>query len=333
MLTPMDVSVVVCTYNRAPSLGLTLRSLDVQVTPPDLTWEVVVVDNNSADATRTVVDAFAATARIRVRYLFEPRQGLSHARNTGIAHARGAILAFTDDDVRPGPDWVAGLTRALRETGADIVGGRILPAWDHPPPPWLVARPFLRGPLAIMEHAVPGPVVEATGIPNVWGANMAFRREVFDRVGLFDPRRGVTGRKLYRGEEVELVRRALAAGCRAVYDPRVVVWHRIAAGRMRRRYISRLYFELGRGQRARSGSAPGPPAARRAALPVSKSGPPARRLAMGRGPPASGHAGSMARELRGRRVRLGTVEASLQGPGEAELRSASRARLRGEAVL
>ena len=246
MLIRMDVSVVVCTYNRAPSLGLTLRSLDVQATP-DLTWEVVVVDNNSADATRTVVEAFAAAARIRMRYLFEPRQGLSHARNTGIAHARGAILAFTDDDVRPGPDWVAGLISALGETGADIVGGRILPAWDHPPPPWLVARPFLRGPLAIMEHAVPGPVVEATGIPNVWGANMAFRREVFDRVGLFDPRRGVTGRKLYRGEEVELVRRALAAGCRVVYDPRVVVWHRIAARRIRRRYISRLYFDWAEG--------------------------------------------------------------------------------------
>src|SRR4030095_5906640 len=233
----MDVSVVVCTYNRAPSLGLTLRSLDVQVTPPDLTWELVVVDNNSAAATRSVVDAFAAAARVRVRYLFESRQGLSHARNTGIAHARGAIVAFTDDDVRPGPDWVAGVTTALRETGADIIGGRILPAWDHPPPPWLISRPFLRGPLAIMEHPMPGAVMEATGIPNVWGANMAFRREVFDRAGLFDPRLGVAGRKLYRGEEVELVRRALAAGCRAAYDPRVVVWHRIAAGRISRRYI------------------------------------------------------------------------------------------------
>jgi glycosyltransferase involved in cell wall biosynthesis len=220
----MDVSVVVCTYNRAPSLGLTLRALDVQVTPPDLTWELVVVDNNSADATRSVVDAFTATARIQVRYLFEPQQGLSHARNAGIAHARGGIVAFTDDDVRPEPDWVAGVNAALRETGADIVGGRILPAWDHPPPAWLEARPFLRGPLAIMEHPMLGPVVEAGRIPNVWGANMAFRREV-----------------------VELVRRALAAGYRAVYDPRVVVWHRIAAGRMRRRYVSRLYFERAEG--------------------------------------------------------------------------------------
>jgi glycosyltransferase involved in cell wall biosynthesis len=243
----MDVSVVVCTYNRAPSLGLTLRALDVQVTPPDLTWELVVVDNNSADATRSVVDAFTATARIQVRYLFEPQQGLSHARNAGIAHARGGIVAFTDDDVRPEPDWVAGVNAALRETGADIVGGRILPAWDHPPPAWLEARPFLRGPLAIMEHPMLGPVVEAGRIPNVWGANMAFRREVFERAGLFDPRRGVTGRKLYRGEEVELLRRALAAGYRAVYDPRVVVWHRIAAGRMRRRYVSRLYFERAEG--------------------------------------------------------------------------------------
>ena len=187
---PMDVSVVVCTYNRAPSLGLTLRSLDDQVTPPDLTWELVVVDNNSADATRSVVDAFAAAARVRVRYLFESRQGLSHARNTGIAHARAPSSPSLTTTCARGPDWVAGVATALRETGAHIVGGRILPAWDHPPPPWLLARPFLRGPLTIMEHPVPGPVVEATpGSPARLGSQHGVPARVFDRAGLFDSRR------------------------------------------------------------------------------------------------------------------------------------------------
>jgi len=244
---PMDVSVIVCTYNRAPSLELTLRALGAQATPPDLRWDLLVVDNNSADATRALVEGFAATAAIRVRYLFEARQGLSHARNAGVTGSTGAILAFTDDDVGPEPDWVAGVSRLMGELGVDILGGRILPRWEHPPPPWLAARPHLRGPFTIMDHPRPGAVLEARGVPNVWGANMAFRREVFTRVGLFDPGLGVTGRKLYRGEEVALVRRALAAGYRAAYDPRLVVWHRIPASRMRRRFVSRLYFDQAEG--------------------------------------------------------------------------------------
>jgi glucosyl-dolichyl phosphate glucuronosyltransferase len=253
----MDVSVIVCTYNRAASLDGTLKAIADQLTPPGLAWELLVVDNNSVDGTRQVIDAFAATGRIRLHYLFEPRQGLSHARNAGIGRAKGAIVAFTDDDVIPNPDWITCVATCLKETGADIMGGRILPLWEHAPPPWLAARPRLRYPFAIMDHPVASPVVDARGIPNVWGANMAFRREVFARIGLFDPSLGVAGRKLYRGEELELVRRALAAGSRAVYDPRSVVRHRITAARMRRRYVSRLSFEQAEGEALTQAPRPG----------------------------------------------------------------------------
>lgn len=253
----MDLSVIVCTYNRATSLGHTLRALDGQVTPPDLTWELLVVDNNSWDGTRDVLGAFRAATRLRVRYIFEPRQGLSHARNAGVARAEGAIVAFTDDDAQPERDWVAGVRAVLTETGADVVGGRILPVWERPRPAWLESRPHLRGPFAIMEHPTPGPIVEARGNPNVWGANMAFRREVFTRVGSFDPGLGVTGQKLYRGEEVDLVQRALGAGRQVVYEPRLVVWHRIPASRMRRRYVARFYFEQAEGDALAQGAPTG----------------------------------------------------------------------------
>jgi glycosyltransferase involved in cell wall biosynthesis len=82
-----------------------------------------VVKNNSADNTTGVVEAFAATARVRVRYRVEARQGLSHARNAGLALAEGHIVAFTDDDVGPAPDWVARVVAAMREHGADVLGG------------------------------------------------------------------------------------------------------------------------------------------------------------------------------------------------------------------
>jgi glycosyltransferase involved in cell wall biosynthesis len=242
-----DVSIVVCTYNRVASLRLTLASLDAQQTPADLTWELVVVDNNSTDETRVVIEDFAVTARMPVRSLFVAEQGLSHARNAGVGASRGAIVGFTDDDVHPAPDWVARIATAIGRTGADMLGGRILPAWNGPPPSWLDDRSF-HGVLAIMDDATAGEVLNAHRTPCVWGANMAFRREVFDRVGLFDTRLGLQGALRYGGEDTELVRRALAAGCRAVYDPTVLVWHRIGRDRMRIAWVSRVYFRRAEGE-------------------------------------------------------------------------------------
>jgi glycosyltransferase involved in cell wall biosynthesis len=238
----VHVSVVVCTYNRASSLRVTLTALAAQVTPPGLDWELVVVDNDSTDTTRREFETFAATAQIRTRYLSAAPQGLSRARNAGVGVARADLIAFTDDDVDPAPDWVARIAEAMAESGADILGGRIVPAWTMPPPHWLERRSYLRRALAIMEHPSHARVLTAHGTPAVWGANMAIRRAVFAGIGLFDPSRGVTGTKLYRGEEVDLVERALAAGFRVVYDPRAVVRHRIGADRMRVGYFSRLYF-------------------------------------------------------------------------------------------
>lgn len=242
-----DISIVVCTYNRAASLAETLEAMDAQIAPADLRWELLVVDNNSTDATRDAIEHFVARARIHVRSVFEPCQGLSHARNAGIVHAAGNIVGFTDDDVQPAPDWVGRVAAAIG-TGADIVGGRILPRWRQPPPSWLEHRPYFRSALAIMDHASPAQVLDPRATPSVWGANMAFRRKVFDAVGLFDTRRGMVGTKLYRGEEIELVQRAIAAGFRVVYDPNATVWHRIEAERMRLRYLSRLRFRQAEGE-------------------------------------------------------------------------------------
>ena len=241
-----DVSIVVCTFNRETSLRLTLASLEAQQTPSDLAWELVLVNNNSADATRLVIEEFSTTARVPVRSLFVAEQGLSHARNAGVAHSHGGIVGFTDDDVHPAPDWVARIAATLGRTGADIVGGRILPVWHEAPPSWLEHSAF-HGVLTIMDHTTATEIVNAHRTPGVWGANMAFRREVFERVGLFDTRRGLQGTRRYGGEDTELVERALAAGCRVVYDPAVVVWHRIGRERMRIRYLSRVYFERAEG--------------------------------------------------------------------------------------
>lgn len=248
MIRGPDVSIVICTYNRADSLHLTLDALGAQVTPVDLAWEIVVVNNNSNDATAAVVNDFASRARVPVLSIFLADQGLSRARNAGVCQAEGGVIGFTDDDVDPERGWVARIAAVMAEGAADIVGGRILPAWRQPPPRWLEHRAFFHGALAIMDYATAAPVLSPSNLPSIWGANMAFRRSVFDKAGLFDPARGLIGTKLYRGEEIDLIKRAIAAGYRAIYDPSIVVWHRIEPDRMRVRYLSRLYFQRAEGE-------------------------------------------------------------------------------------
>ena len=109
----MKISVILCTYNRCQSLAKTLESIAVSVLPESVEWEVVVVDNNSKDQTREVIEDFCRRNAGRFRYIHESQQGLSHARNAGIREARGEILAFTDDDIIVDNKWLHTLTTPL----------------------------------------------------------------------------------------------------------------------------------------------------------------------------------------------------------------------------
>src|SRR5215211_2485879 len=111
----MDVSVVLCTHNRYETLRNALRALAMTTVPSGLDWEVVVVDNNSSDRTRIVVEEFARQAPCEAVYVFEARQGKSFALNSGIARARGRILAFTDDDAVVDVEWLSAIARGFAE--------------------------------------------------------------------------------------------------------------------------------------------------------------------------------------------------------------------------
>jgi glucosyl-dolichyl phosphate glucuronosyltransferase len=111
----MNVTVVICTYNRCKSLAKTLKSVAVSELPESVEWEVLVVDNNSKDQTRAVVEEFCQRYPKRFRYLFEPQQGKSQALSASIRAAHGEILAFTDDDVIVEPAWLSSLTAPLRD--------------------------------------------------------------------------------------------------------------------------------------------------------------------------------------------------------------------------
>ena len=131
----MLVSIVIATRNRNVLLGRTLEALARQRWPREH-LEVIVADNGSTDDTPAVVDAARARG-LPVRYLCVNQPGKSHAVNAALRTARGDVIAFTDDDVVPEPEWLTGLVRAIEETGADFVAGRILPIWEMDPPAWM----------------------------------------------------------------------------------------------------------------------------------------------------------------------------------------------------
>ncbi|HZP88613.1 MAG TPA: glycosyltransferase [Burkholderiales bacterium] len=238
----IDASVVVCTYNRCESLRRTLAALRAQVAGPELSWEILVVDNNSSDATKRVVEEFASTFP-RARYLYERNQGLSHARNTGIAAARGHVILFTDDDVAPEPEWVQRMVTGMVASGCDAAGGYIAPVWESSPPNWLTQR--FHGFLAIKTERT--DTYEITeGLPLPFGANMAFKREVFTRLGLFDVNRGRKGAVLASGEDGEFFARLLASGGKVMFFGDARVHHAVESFRLTKRYFRKWRYQTSR---------------------------------------------------------------------------------------
>ena len=237
----IDASVIVCTYNRAESLRRTLDRILRQKVDNALSWEVIVVDNNSTDHTYQVVeDAKREAYRLVVRYEFEKKQGLSHARNRGLASSHGKLILFTDDDVSPDPNWLNVIVNSMAEYDCDACGGWIGPVWEEAPPPWLTDRFY--GFLALrVDEDGPKLVTNVRDAP--FGANMAFRKSIFDRFGLFATDRGRIGNRLWSGEDGEFFQRLIDGGAEAMYFPQARVYHHIGKERMRKQYFRKWRFQ------------------------------------------------------------------------------------------
>lgn len=236
-----QLSVVMCTFNRGELLKDALNSVLSQPASPAV--ELIVVDNNSTDSTREIVERLAATDD-RVQYVFEPRQGLSYARNTGIAAARAPLIAFTDDDVRVRSDWTMQIVRAFREHhDVGMVGGRVLPIWPSSPPAWLTRDHW--APLALADHGDEPIAVTPHRPICLVGANMAYRRDVFDAIGGFATNLQRVGEGIGSLEDHEFLLRALTAGRTGRYDPQMVVHAEVQANRLQRGYHRRWHYGHG----------------------------------------------------------------------------------------
>lgn len=239
----MNVAVILCTYNRCASLAKALESVARSTVPDSIQWKVLVIDNNSNDATRSVVEGFCRRDPSRFQYLFEPKQGKSHALNLGCRVANADVLAFMDDDVEVDSHWLHNLTVPFTNGTWSGVGGRILPEAGFVPQRWMDVH-GRRGlaPLAVFDLGTEaGELNEAP-----FGTNMAFRKEVFEKYGDFRTDLGPQGEaEVRKTEDSEFGSRLLAAGERFWYEPSAIVYHAIPSKRANKKYFQTWWFYKG----------------------------------------------------------------------------------------
>jgi glucosyl-dolichyl phosphate glucuronosyltransferase len=249
----MDISVILCTYNRCDSLRRVLDSLCTVKGVTSIAWELIIVDNNSKDQTKEVVESFINAGGKHIRYLFECRQGKSFALNSGIEAAKGEILAFTDDDVTVHPQWLWEIKKIFDTYDCLGVGGKIIPVIETEFPSWMsLKEPFL-GPLVAYDLGIEPCTLRKTP----FGANMAFRKNVFQKYGLFRTDLGpVKGNPMGKGEDSELSSRLLSAGEIMMYAPDALVYHPAEKERMQKKYYTEWFYNLGRSTMMRSDQPP-----------------------------------------------------------------------------
>ena len=235
------ITVGIPTYNRAYSLAETIDAV-AGVSPPNDDWELIVVDNNSSDETKEVCLRHLPP---NGRYVFEPKPGVSNARNRVFQEARGELIVFTDDDTLPDENWLAAYEQAVEKyPDASFFMGPIDWEWRTRVPWWFIED---------SDH----PIIfcdkhdkrsEDTPISDdflVAGPNMAVRREAYLRLGGFRPELGIVGHIKIGGEEPDLIRRYRAQGLRGYYVAQAQVKHKVYANLITFRVLAKNTFAAG----------------------------------------------------------------------------------------
>lgn len=238
------LSLVICTYNRCDSLKETLESLIGQKVGDGFDFEILVVDNGSSDQTKEVVQALQGRFEGRLKYLVEQKKGKPSAMNNGIAQALGDIIAFTDDDcIIEDKDFLYRIERAFKEQGPEVgfIGGRIVPDWMGKPVPSWMTESFLSA-LAMLDYG-DEPFVLTYDRPDrnkrlFYGANIAFRREMFVKYGQINVAKILA-------QDTEICLRLLKAGVKGYYAPEIKVRHKVFAERLTKEYFYSWYYKRG----------------------------------------------------------------------------------------
>ena len=249
-------SLIICTYNREKYILPLLESIASQ-NYPRRAYEIVLVNNNSTDRTEELCLRFREThPDIHFYYCVEPQQGLSYARNRGIAESLGEYLIYVDDDATVFPNYLQAYSQFFRTYPAALAaGGPIIPAYEENPPPWLTqfTKELLTGYLyrggktGFFTHGkYPG------------GGNACYRKPFFEQFGLFNVELGRKGNSLIGAEEKDLFSRFLAAGNKIGYVPEAGIYHCIPPEKLTREHLVRLSHSIGVSERIRTRSVSSP---------------------------------------------------------------------------
>ena len=232
------VSILIPTRNRASSLKRLLDSLQFSTSLGDTQVEVIVINNQSTDATsRDLMEALAEETRFPIRVLEQSKRGKSWALNLGLSQATGSVLLLLDDDITVDKSCVGEHVAAYKENIFDAVQGKVLPGRDPEGQPADMSR--------LTEYNI--PIVDhgnaSCGIRGFTGTNISFKREVFERVGLFDTRLGPGASGF--SEDTEYSRRISQAGFKIGYAPNAIVYHELNPERYGSSYNRKVQYRKG----------------------------------------------------------------------------------------
>ena len=246
----MQLSIVICSYNRASYISDALNSLYLQTAGLNA-FEAIIVDNNSTDNTAEVFSQWrAAHTNGSFTYITETNQGASYARNTGAAAAKGQWLCFMDDDAVATPNYVENILKHIQNKPDAVgFGGRIIPKYIPAEPTWMSY--YVSSLVGNFDYAPNACAFENGKYP--LESNMIVKKDVYEAIGGFNTALpGVVGTLRIGGEGKELFYKILALGHTIYYDPEICVHHVVEVKKLTSEYMYRVASGIGRGEKTRT---------------------------------------------------------------------------------
>jgi len=247
-MSSIDISVIICTHNRAFLLPDVLNSLEKTEIPENIEIELVIVDNACSDNTFQTIEEYAKNSKFKITPLKEPKKGKTFALNTAIKIAQGDLLAFVDDDHIVSPGYFKAIHSSLEYyPDFNLFCGRIAPNWDGTEPAWVhddtsyPIRPFPIPNFNMGDRVLEVRLDKGMFIPGA--GNLVIKRSVFKNVGLFSEEFGPKGHNLQGGEDLEFIKRALKHGERLMYIPEILQYHHVDKNKLTLNYlIKKAYY-------------------------------------------------------------------------------------------
>lgn len=245
----IEISIIICTYNREKYIFQTLEHIACNEFPADK-YEIILINNNCTDRTAELCQKFHRDfPQINFRYFIESQQGLSFARNRGIQEAQGDILLFLDDDAFMQKGYLQRLSAYLQAyPNAAAFGGKIIPAYESGHTPHWMSR-WTYSWVSAIDKGTKVCLFKGNAYPI--GANMGFRRTAIPPEG-FNTALGRNKNNLMGGEEKDVFNRMKAQGALIYYFPDIEVSHIIPEKRTTREYIKQMALGIGKSERIRT---------------------------------------------------------------------------------